>query len=149
MPNKWSNRRWEDKSTYLFPLNQNMFHSGTAEIFIPLVGNSGESASSTGGNVQFIPPNNGRLLSITCRSSNSTAPGGTFIKLYQNGGPGEIGRKFVSIQSETVQTFDFTSGLVSGTNEWNVDDGSSLAISIDTTNTPDDFGFYVLFEIDL
>jgi len=144
----WAKRNeWDDKNSYFFGINASYFSSNTTAEYIPLVGSIGESADSTNVLVQFIPPGSGRLLSLTTYSSNSSAPGSTVVSLTQNGGAGDIGSKTITISSQTVESFDFKDDLTSGTMEWDINDGSSLAIKLDPTLALNTCNVFALFEI--
>jgi len=144
----WAKRNeWEDKNSYFFGINASYFSSGAGLVYFPLVGSILEGFTAQASDVQFIPPGSGRLLSISTYSSNGTAPGTTIVRLIQNGGPSVIGQKSINISSQTVETSTFKDELTSGTFEWNINDGTSLAISIDPTNTHDNMNVFVLFEI--
>ena len=112
-----------------------------------MAGSTSENASPTNANTQFVPDGSGRLVLIVTHSANGTAPGSSIISLTQNGGPGDIGAKTIIMASQTKETFTFRDELTSGTFEWDINDGTSLALSINPTNAHDDMNVFVLFEI--
>jgi len=144
----WADRgKWEDRNSYIFSINTRYFASSNSPFYMPLAGTDVESSSSTSPNVQFIPPNSGRLVSLAINSNAASAPGSTVVVLTHNGGPGEIGRKTITIGQDVLALHDFTENLTSGTMEWDINDGTSLAIQLNPTNTPDSLNIFVKFEI--
>ena len=144
----WAKRNeWEDKNSYFFGINASYFNATSDAKYLPLVGSTIESSTSTSFLAQFTPPNSGRLVLISTYSANGTAPGSTIIKLTQNGGPGDIGVKTITMASQTKETFTFRDELTSGTFEWDINDGTSLAISLNPTNAHDTMNVFILFEI--
>jgi len=144
----WAKRgQWDDRNSYFFGINASYFNSGTSGKFIPLVGSISEGSSQTDANSQFIPPNSGRLVSLSIYSSNATAPGSTTIAIRGNGGPNTFGTKVITIPSQTLETFNFKDELASGTFEWDINDLTSVVISLSPTNAHDNMNVFVLFEI--
>jgi len=144
----WAKRNeWDDKNSYFFGINAAYFDSSGDAKYIPLVGSVSEGSSPTGQTTQFIPPGSGRLISLSTYCASATAPGSTVILINQNGGPGEIGRKTITIASQTVETHTFKDELTSGTFEWDINDGTSLALQLNPTNGHDNMNVFALFEI--
>ena len=144
----WAKRNeWEDKNSYFFGINAAFFSSVSTAVYIPLVGRVSESTSPVNADTQYIPPSNGRLKSLSIYSSNGTAPGDTVVTLTHNGGAGDIGQKLINIPSQTLTTFTFRDELTSGIFEWDISNGTSLAVELDPANNYDTMQVFVLFEI--
>jgi len=143
----WANRNeWDDKNPYFFGINASYFRNGSSAVYIPVLGSASESSDPSDIDVQFIPDGSGRLVSLTIYSTNAVAPDVTTIKLNQIG-VGELGLKNVTLLSQTVQTFTFKDELTSGTFEWDINDGTSIGISVEPDSAPDDVNAFILFEI--
>lgn len=144
----WANRNdWGDRNSYMFGVNSSYFTTSLAAKYIPLAGSTSEGSASTDVQVQFSPGNSGRLVSLSIYSSASTAPGDTTALIKQNGSSIVLGRKQIEIPSQTLTTFNFRDELTSGTFEWNINTGTSIAIQLNPLNQPDTMNVFLLFEI--
>ena len=144
--NGWRAGNWR-KEFYTACIAGSYTGTSTSVVYMPLVGSTAESTSSTNENVNFVPPNNGRLVSISAYSNASVDPGSTVITLVHNG-VGTIGTKTFNFTEGELNTFDFSTGLDSGVNYWNIADGTTLAVGINVTSSLDTVNFYLKFEID-
>lgn len=129
----------------MFGINASYFTTSLVERTIPLGGTTASNTGFTGVGQPFIPPNAGRLLSITYFST--LAPGLTRFRM-RDGSGAQIARKDFTISSGNVFTYmDFTENLFSGTNEF--DGKNIISITADPPAGPGqgDVNAFVLFEI--
>jgi len=141
----WKNSGW-GKETYFFPVNQGYASSSTDLVYLPMGGSQSEQTTPGAATVQFIPPNSGRLHSLTLYSDSGTAPGSTVITLYDNNASAVLATKTVTIPSQSVLNVDFTQGLDSGNPRF--DGVGSVAIGLDVTNGVGNLDFEAVFEVD-
>jgi len=140
----WRNSGW-GKETYMVSMNCRYFDGGTVIKYSPLAGGGSEQTTPDSVLVQFVPPNSGRLKSVTFLSS--ATPGVTEVTLFDNNLGSVLGTKSINLNSiGDLFTLDFTKDLSSGTPYFN--GTGTLAIGVNPTSGSSNMNVYAVFEVD-
>ena len=138
------------------------FHGFTDDIdttkhYVGLLDADSENTASTNGDLPFVVPNGGKLLKVFLRA-NSNRSSNTFTWRLETQdtstaagtGPSVIGTQSgAGCTNKTMTTYDFTTGLDSGTNVIGSGDMAFLSIESDSATSSTKYFISCLWEINL
>ena len=133
---------WNTENSEIVAINGYCVSTSTANFYLPLTGGTEESSSEGGSFVSYTPNGKtGRILSINVLPS--TTMGATIITFYDRNQAATFGTKTVTIGTG-LNIIDFTTGMGSGTNEF--DGEGSILVGLNPATGGTTILFSVLFE---